>query len=525
MARRVMTVVRFEEIQRLIAQGLSDRAVARALRCRRDKVAEIREGRAVSPAVPKVFAAPLWTESVPWLEVTHELSMGHPLKFIWEEKAQSLTTYSNFWKQFYRRYPEHLKASITLRQFEPGERCEVDWAGDAIEWTDLKYGEIRKAYVFVAALGFSQLGFAWASDDMKSPAWLSAHRRMYEAFSGVPHVTVPDCLKAGVAKCHRYDPDLNPAYADLAAHYGTAVVPARPLHPKDKAIAEGWVKILMRYFRFRMRKRRFSSLAEINVALAECVDRINRKPHTRFRISRLTRFEERERAALKPLPAHAHEAIEWKKAKLHPDCHVGVESALYSAPHRLRGKELRIKLTEHQVEIFHQLERVAVHPRDRHRLGNRVTTASHLPPNSQAFVEATPQNLLSQSRFIGPALNALILELFEKDTLGNIRRAQGLIRVSTIEINETGRDQAMPRIEEAIAQMRRFNRVRVPYFQEQLKHLRKRVHTESQAAAREIVRLPDNPMLRYASPEQRDFFQPGSQPTATHAAAVESSQK
>ena len=82
-------------------------------------------------------------------------------------------------------------------------------------------------------------------------------------YGGVPHVTVPDCLKQGVLKCHRYDPDLNPSYAALAAHYATAVVPARPAHPRDKAIVEGLVKILMRYLRFRYRRQRFTSPSTI----------------------------------------------------------------------------------------------------------------------------------------------------------------------------------------------------------------------------------------------------------------------
>lgn len=50
-------------------------------------------------------------------------------------------------------------------------------------------------------------------------------------------MTVPDCLKQGVLKCHLYDPDLNPGYAQLARDFSTAVVPARPDHPRDKAYA------------------------------------------------------------------------------------------------------------------------------------------------------------------------------------------------------------------------------------------------------------------------------------------------
>jgi transposase len=200
-------------------------------------VREVRDGLRISPAAPRALPDPLWMLQIEWPQIVHDLGLGHPLKFLWEEKAQHLTTYSNFWKQFYRKFPQYRQASITAREFEPGERVEVDYAGDTLDWIELKTGEIRKAYVFVAGLGFSQLLFAWAAEDMKSRNWLACHRRMYAYYGGVPHVTVPDCLKQGVLKCHLYDPDLIPGYAQLASHYGTAVLPARPYRPQDKAHA------------------------------------------------------------------------------------------------------------------------------------------------------------------------------------------------------------------------------------------------------------------------------------------------
>jgi len=153
---------------------------------------------------------------------------------------------------------------------------------------------------------------------------------MFDYYGGVPHVSVPDCLKQGVLKCHLYDPDLNPGYAQLAAHYATAIVPARAAHPKDKAIVEGLVKILMRYVRFRARARRFTSLGEINRLLAECVERINDRKHSRFGVSRRERFEALERTALKALPSEAFEVAEWKEATLHADCYVQVDAVYYS---------------------------------------------------------------------------------------------------------------------------------------------------------------------------------------------------
>jgi transposase len=500
MGARSMTVGRYEEIRRRLGEGRGVREIARALGCARDTVRKVRDGLSQSPDLPKPSSDPLWMRQLEWPAIVHDLGLGHPLKFIWEEKAQQLTTYSNFWKQFYRKFPQYREASVTAREFEPGERVEVDYAGDALEWIELKTGEIRKAYVFVAGLGFSQLLFAWAAEDMKSRNWLGAHRRMFTFFGGVPHVTVPDCLKQGVLKCHLYDPDLNPGYAQLASQYSTAVVPARPEHPKDKAIVEGLVKILMRYARFRYRRTRFTSLTQINQALGECVERINARRHTRFGVSRRERFEVLERAALKTLPLHDYDNGEWSTATLHADCYVLVEAVLYSAPHIHRHKRLRIKLTENQIEIFLNLERLAIHPRSRHRDGRRIKIDAHFPPASQAYYEATPQKLLSQSRFIHPELNRLFVELFNADVYGHLRRCQGFVRSCTKEINTAGHEVASLRIATAIATMRCYDKFRVPYFQALLAQARKQATNPDE---RQIVRRPGNPMLRYVAGADR----------------------
>jgi transposase len=510
MGVRSMTVRRYEEIRRRLAEGRGLREIARALGCSRRTVREVRDGERVSPDAPKGGSEPLWMAQIDWPSIVHDLGLGHPLKFLWEEHAQQLTGYPNFWKQFYRKFPQYRDAAVTAREFEPGERVEVDYAGDAIEWMELKTGEIRKAYVFVAALGFSQLLYAWAAEDMRSRNWLGCHRRLFTYLDGVPHVTVPDCLKNGVLKCHLYDPDLNPGYAELAAHYATAVVPARPDHPKDKAIVEGAVKVLMRYLRFRYRRTRFTCLAQINQALADCVERINERRHSRFGVSRRERFETLERAALKALPAEEYGGGEWKMATLHPDCYVAVDGDYYSAPHIHRHKKLRVKLTENQVEIFLNLERLAVHPRSRHRDGRRIKIDAHFPAASQAYYEATPQKLLSQSRFIHSELNRLFVELFNTDLFGNLRRCQGFVRSCTKEINAAGHAVASERIATVIATMRRYNRYRVPYFQALLAQARKQ--TCQPTAEREIVRRPGNPMLRYAAGASSDT---PSAPTST----------
>ncbi|NGZ61357.1 MAG: hypothetical protein CV081_12770 [Nitrospira sp. LK265] len=508
MARRGVSVALVQEIQRLIDEGLSDRKIARALRCRRRRVAEI---RSMGPAAQAPFVSavmtppaphePAWATVIEWAAVLDEIGRGYEIKRIWEERAASLTGYPNFWKYLTRRYPAILRSTVSIREFAPGTQCEVDWAGTTIPWWDER-GREHSAHVFVGTLCHSQLIFAHAFENEKKEAWLAGHVKMYSFFKGVPRVTAPDNLKAGVTRTHLYDPDLNPSYCELAVHYGTAVVPARARRPKDKALGELAVKLVTRLFAWMFRHRRFRSLSEINEALAQACERINTKPHSRFKISRLARFEQNEKPALKPLPDVPFEQVEWKTARVHPDSTVSADSATYSVPHIHRGKEVRVKLTGNQVAVFLGMDRIALHPRDKSRSGARVIDPTHLPPNAQAYLENTPQFLLSQARFVSSDLRDLIDELFQQDALGHLRRVQGLVRRARSEIDALGRLDAEPRIAQAIDQMRRFGKIRVSYFDSQLTLLRQRSLTP--APDREIKRIPGNPMLRHEArtPEQ-----------------------
>ena len=167
MTRRRFTVDRHTKIERRLTAGRSVREIARALGCSRRTVREVRrDGLRTAPG--RTTGEPPWMAQVDWPAVLHEVGFGHPLKFIWEERAQPLTTYPNFWKQFYRKFPDRKQASVTARDFAPGERVEVDYAGDPLAWVDVRTGELHRAWVFVAGLGCSQLLFAWAADDMKS---------------------------------------------------------------------------------------------------------------------------------------------------------------------------------------------------------------------------------------------------------------------------------------------------------------------------------------------------------------------
>ena len=498
MPRKGLTVQKVREVLRLIGLGQTDRQIARSLSMRRSRVAEIRRTgeRAPDLLVPKAEETePEWSRELVWAEIVEDLKNGYEIKRIWEDKVQGRTSYANFWKYLERRYPPLLRDTVTLREFEPGGHCEVDYAGDAIVWHD-ETGQKHKAHLFVGILCYSQLIFLWATSDQKTPNWLLAHEKMYRYYDGVPRVTVPDNPKTGTIKAHRYDPDLNREYTELAVHFGTAVVPARVRRPRDKSLVENAVGIVERYLRWRFRNRRFGSLSEINAAISEVRDFLNARTHTRFGVSRRDYYERRERAALKPLPTTPFELTLWKTATVHPDSTIGTDGAYYSVPHIHRGKEVQVRLTTHQVEIFCDEERVALHPRSHEHAGRRIIVLGHFPPQSIAYWEATPQNLLSQARGLSPALGDLVDRLLKEDSLGQLRRVQGLVRVARNVRTALGGDKAGPLLEEAVSWMRQFSQVRVQRFQAILSQLQSAAPSPPD---RTPTRLPGNPMLRESS--------------------------
>src|SRR5206468_1065626 len=122
------------------------------------------------------------------------------------------------------------------------------------------------------------------------PDWIGSHVRALAFFGGVPQLVVPENLKAGVAKACRYEPDLNPTYADWAQHYQTAVLPARPYKPKDKAKVEVGVQMVERWIVARLRHQRFFSLPELNTAIGTLLTDLNQRPFKKLPGSRSSQF-------------------------------------------------------------------------------------------------------------------------------------------------------------------------------------------------------------------------------------------
>lgn len=482
MAGRVLAVSKSEEIKRLKFLGLSDRAIARSLGIHRQTVKKYLN-EDVEVTLPEAATEPEWASRLNWPDLIAEASRGTPVSVLWEElieQGQITIQYPGFWKAFKKRCPTLVQSMH--RVFELGSRCEIDYA-DGIEFVNPATGEVIQTELFMGVLCHSRYVFGEFTLSQSSADFLSSHVRMFEHFGGVPQVVSPDNLKSAVTKSHRYDPLVNPAYTRLASHYGFAVVPARVRMPKDKAIVERTIQIFQKWFYFKVRRRVFTSLVELNQALKEHIEIFHNKNHRIFRRTRAEMFEV-ERAHLQAMPERRYEVATHQIARLHADCHLHVQRSYYSAPYQLRGLELDVWLTPDTVEIYHHGNRVALHGRHKGEGTKFITDPKHYPPGHEAYHETTPQYVRDQAERIGPETAKLIEALMAGPyPLKYLRRAQGIVRLA----KNYGHDE----MEAAARQANSFN-IRTGQFIERLLKNGKVKITKTKAPKRAAA----NPHLR-----------------------------
>jgi transposase len=301
---------------------------------------------------------------------------------------------------------------VLRQEYRAGERVFIDYAGQTMPVVDPTTGEVRETQIFVGALGASHYLYVEATWSQRLPDWIAAHVRMYEDFGGVPTLTIPDNLKAGVRHACFYEPVLNPTYQDLAAHYATTILPTRPAAPQDKAKVETAVQLIERWVLAPLRNQVFFSLAELNQALAAQRRALNARPFQKLAGSRCILFETLERPALRPLPATRYEYALWKKARVNIDYHVSVENHAYSVPYTLVRQQVDVRLTATSVEILHRGRRVAAHVRSSVR-GRFTTDPTHRPKAHQRHVEWTPSRVIAWGTSLGPTIGQLVQQLLE----------------------------------------------------------------------------------------------------------------
>jgi transposase len=368
---------------------------------------------------------------------------GVTLQLLWEEYQQA-NPQGYQYTQFRVRYRQWEKAlePVMRQTHKAGEKMFVDYAGMTMGVVDRQTGEVREAQIFVAVLGASNYTYVEASWTQELPNWIASHVRAFEFFGGLTELLIPDNLKSGVTIAHRYEPFLNRTYQEMAEHYGIAILPARPVKPRDKAKVEVGVQGVERRILAPLRNRTFFSLQELNEAIWELLQAYNQRPFQKLSSNRQTLFETLEKPLLKPLPSQPYEYAEWKKVRVNIDYHVEVQKHYYSVPYQLIRQQLDARLTASVVEILHLGKRVASHPRSfvEHR---HTTVLEHMPKSHREYSEWTPTRLAQWAGESGEATKAVV----EKILASHLHPEQGYR--SCLGIMRLGKKYGKDRLEAA----------------------------------------------------------------------------
>jgi transposase len=349
---------------------------------------------------------------------------GVTRQLLWTEYVEATTSgksgmrpyqYSQFC-DLYEAYRALLAPS--MRQVHrAGEKAFLDYSGKKPKLFDPVTGETTEVELFVMVLGASNYTYAEATRTQGLADFVGATVRGLEYFGAVPELLVPDQLRSAVKTPCRVEPEINETFAEMAAHYRTAVVPARPRKPKDKAKVEGGVLIAQRWILASLRNRRFFSLEELNAAIGELHERLNTRPFQKLEGCRRSAFETLDLPAMRPLPARRYALGEWKLGVgVYIDYHVVYDHRLYSVPCELIGERVDVRATAAVVEIWRGGGRVTSHERSYGPKGTAVTKPEHRPRSHQQWGNWPPERLVGWAAQTGPKTAEVVAAILEHRT-------------------------------------------------------------------------------------------------------------
>src|SRR3954451_7563883 len=314
------------------------------------------------------------------------------------------------------------KVTVLRPAVAPGEEAQIDY-GLLGSWFDPAAQRVRRVWAFIMVLVCSRHMFVRPVLTMDERSWVAAHVAAASFFGGLPRRLVPDNLKTGVTRRDLYDPLVNRAYGEFAAHYGVLIDPARAAKPKDKPRVERQVPFVRDSF---WRGRDWTDEADMQAAAVRwCLEVAGRRSHRSLDgASPLAVFNAVEAGALVGLPPVPFELARWSRPKVGADCHIRVGRALYSVPWRFIGTHVDARQTDRLVEGF--VDGAVVKTWARIERGRQTDWADY-PPEKVAFFMRTPSWCRRHAAELGPAVAAVVGELLQVNALHRLRSAQGVV--------------------------------------------------------------------------------------------------
>lgn len=365
----------------------------------------------------------VFKEWLPYLQ--EEMKRKHvTLKLLWEEYVEENPKNHYGLTQFRYHYNQNDEAkkespsTILADMRTGGEKLFLDFTGDTMGYVDRETGESVQCQAFVATLPASDYGYMLFVPSQRTEDFVYAVTQCLKHLGGVPKMLVPDNLKAAVVKTDRYEPSINRMLEDMGNHYGTVIVPARPVHPKDKSNVEGSVRLVyMRVFA-ELRNETFFSIDELNAAAAEKMLKHNQKRMQKNPYTREERFLAIDKPNLKPLPAEDFEIISYTDLKVSSNCciYLGRDQHYYSVPYQHISKTAHVTYTRTLVKIYVEGSLVATHARDYGR-GKYTIVEEHLASKSSEYRGLCADTYIQRAENASKELGDVVRHIFFNSTM------------------------------------------------------------------------------------------------------------
>ena len=313
----------------------------------------------------------------------------------------------------YNQWSKKVNPSMHI-EHKVGDKMYVDYAGATLPFVDTDTGEIKKAQVFVAILGWSQYAYVEAMPSQTIEDFITACENALIYFKGVPLAIVPDNLKSAVVKASNYEPVVNENFMAFADHYGIAILPARSRKPQDKAHVENLVKLSYQQIYTNLPQKAIMPLSELNDQIKEHLATLNNASLTGKECSRSDQWL-LELPCLHPLAETLYEMRKIKQVTVMKNGHVYLseDQHYYSVPYELIGKKLKMQYSRSQVGLYRQYELVATHKRIRSP-HNYTTEPSHMPAQQRYVTEWSPSFFLGKAKEIDPIVEYFVSQVLAK---------------------------------------------------------------------------------------------------------------
>jgi transposase len=350
--------------------------------------------------------------------------------YMHKELRKTGVTRKLLWEEYKARYPDGYQVTqfclhysrwkkrvdpVMHVEYKAGDKMLVDYSGKKMSFVEPQSGEVREAEIFVAILGASQLIYVEASLSQQKADFILSCENTLHFYGGVPRAIVTDNLKSAVTKSHRYEPKLNPDFADFAEHYETAVLPTRAYKPKDKALVEGAVRIVYQQVCARLRDQTFHNLEDLNQAIWAALEKLNRRKLSGRPYSRLEFFREVEADALASLPAERFEIRNYLRATVLQNGHVLLKEDrhYYSVPFKYIRKKVKIAYTSKEVKVYYNYHCIAIHKRLKSPY-NYTTDPDHLASQHKQYTKWNAEYFLEWAESIDTDVRSLIQRILER---------------------------------------------------------------------------------------------------------------